>query len=122
MLHTLPDGEFLDALGKYGGIPDEAIQEKELMDLFLPVLRADLEVDERYAYTPESPLPHPISVFGGKDDPIVPKSRLEPWACETNQTFSLRLLDGGHFLVESARTAMLAAIDDDLLEVAAGEQ
>jgi len=113
-LHTLPDSEFLNAVQQYGGLPTEVIQEQELMDLFLPVLRADLEIDEKYNRAPEAPLECPISVLGGKGDPIVTQAELEGWSSETSHAFSLRLFEGGHFFVDSSRAALLAAIEEDI--------
>jgi len=116
MLHTLSDSEFLNALEQYGGLPKEAVREQEFMELFLPVLRADLKIDEKYTYAPDAPLVCPITVLGGEDDPITRLTELEGWSSETIRDFSLRLFEGGHFFVELSRTAVLAAIEQGLRE------
>jgi medium-chain acyl-[acyl-carrier-protein] hydrolase len=116
-LHTLPDRELLYALETFGGFPAEVLNETELIELFLPVLRADLEVDETYVYEPDSPLSCPVSVFGGIEDRVALPDELNAWRCETTEAFTRRLLEGGHFFVDSSRTNLLAAIVEDLVAV-----
>ena len=68
-VHELPDDEFLDAVGtRYGAVPKALLAEKELLELLLPTLRADMQAFERYAYVEDAPFEFPISVFGGDDD------------------------------------------------------
>ena len=45
-MHQLPAPQFLDRLRRLGGIPDALFQEPELMEVFLPILRADVAVAE----------------------------------------------------------------------------
>ena len=112
-----PDGALLAALQEYGGLANELLQQPELRELFLPVLRADLAVDETYDYRPADPLSCPISVFGGTDDRLATPASLEAWRRETTGSFRLRLFDGGHFFIESSRAALLSAIAEDLMAI-----
>jgi surfactin synthase thioesterase subunit len=89
------------------------------MELFLPVLRADFAVDETYVYRPDAPLSCPVSVFGGTADHDTLPSHLDHWRCETTREFTLRMLEGGHFFIESSRAALLAAVEEDLSKVGA---
>ena len=53
-LHMLPDPQFIKELTRrYGGIPDEIRQVPELVDYYLPVLRADLTLVESYHFRKE---------------------------------------------------------------------
>ena len=48
-LHTLPEGPFIEMLRqRYNGIPAAILAEPELLQLFLPMLRADFKLIETY--------------------------------------------------------------------------
>ena len=59
-LHTLPRTAFLAELERFNGIPKAVLAEQELLDLMLPVLRADFTVYETAVYNsePSLSLPH----------------------------------------------------------------
>ena len=97
-LHALPDAEFLEQLTRiYQGIPQEILREPELMEIFLPTLRADLTVVETYSFEEDQPLECPISVFAGTNDASVNLDQLLGWKRQTRGRFSVQLLPGGHF-------------------------
>jgi medium-chain acyl-[acyl-carrier-protein] hydrolase len=99
VLHNLPDKEFVDALRRFAGTPDEAFENEDLMSIMMVVLRADFEVDETYSYDEGQPLECPISAFGGTDDPGVSQADLAAWKMHTSQTFNLYMMDGDHFFI-----------------------
>src|SRR4030095_15294578 len=70
-IHHLPDEQFLASLQRYNGIPRAVLDTPDLLALLLPMVRADLTLDERYVHTPGPGLPCPISAFGGANDPWV---------------------------------------------------
>ena len=51
-IHVLPEREFLASIKKLGGTPEEVLKNEELMELFLPTLRADFTLLETYKYVP----------------------------------------------------------------------
>jgi medium-chain acyl-[acyl-carrier-protein] hydrolase len=111
----LPDAEFLQEVQRrYDGIPPEVLAEEELLQLLLPVLRADIQVLETYAYRKEAPLDCPISCFGGEDDRHVSLADLEAWSDETRGLVHVRTFPGGHFFVDTARDEVLRALSRDL--------
>jgi medium-chain acyl-[acyl-carrier-protein] hydrolase len=110
-LALLPDAEFIAQLGKrYNGIPPQILKEPELMRLFLPVLRADIQVAAFYNYVPEPPLDVPISAFGGLQDVGVSAERLEAWGEQTSASFESRLFPGDHFYIQPQRIPLVAAV------------
>jgi len=119
-ISALPDAEFLDGLREYGGTPEEALQNEALMELLMPTLRADFSLTETYTYVPEAPLDVPLSAFGGLEDPIVEPYEVAGWRALTENTFTLRILPGNHFFVQSARELVLSAIADDLEALGVG--
>lgn len=113
-IHHLPDSEFLAKIRNLGGTPDAALDDSELMELCLPVLRADFETCETYTYADDEPLDCSITAFGGNDDRKVSREELSAWQEQTRRPFSLRMFPGDHFFLLSAHLPVLLALAQDL--------
>ena len=113
-IHDLPEPEFLEALRRLNGTPEVVLGNTELMQILLPALRADFAVIETYAYTPESPLACPITAFGGLQDREVSCEDLKAWQQQTNAAFSLQMLPGDHFFLQSAQPLLLQSLSQEL--------
>ena len=101
-LHRLPDYELIRELDqRYGGIPPELRGNRTLLDLFLPALRADLEVYENFPLASITPLNVPILALGGEQDPVVSRSEVLGWRAHTNARFAAAFFPGGHFFGQS---------------------
>lgn len=110
-LHDLPTPQLIAELRRYGGTPEAVLQNQELMDIFLPPLRADLAVFETYSLTADKPFDFPITAFGGETDHRTDPDELEAWKEQTTGTFSIRFFAGGHFyLLEQSKNAFLASL------------
>lgn len=110
-LHDLPTPELIQELRRYGGTPEAVLQNQELMDLFLPPLRADLQIFETMQYEPGAPFDFPIAAFGGTSDHRSDPDEIEAWKEQTTGRFSVQLFDGGHFYwVEQSKAVFLAAL------------
>jgi len=113
-LHHLSESELLTQLQRLNGTPQAVLQDTELMQFFLPVLRADFAVCETYSYTAKPPLTCPISAFGGWQDPRVSYDELAAWREHTCGAFMHRMLPGDHFFLHSAQAQLLQALAQDL--------
>ncbi len=113
-IHALPEPEFLQELRRLNGTPEAVLQNVELMQLLLPILRADFAVLETYVYISEPPLACPISVFGGLQDLEVSYEGLEAWREQTSASFSLEMLPGDHFFIHSAQPLLLKSLAQEL--------
>jgi medium-chain acyl-[acyl-carrier-protein] hydrolase len=117
ILHQLPDREFQHELRELGGTPETVLQNPELMELLLPVLRADFALCESYLYAAEEPLDCSITAFGGNNDLKVSREELSAWQTQTRKSFSLRMFPGGHFFVQTAEMLVLRILADDLNKI-----
>ncbi|MEM8805127.1 MAG: alpha/beta fold hydrolase [Cyanobacteria bacterium P01_G01_bin.38] len=117
-IHTLPDSGLKAELRSYGGTPEVVLQSNEFMAIYLPILRADLAINETYAYLPDEPIAAPISIFGGLQDHRVSFNSLEAWDKQTTKGSKLRLLPGGHLFIRDSSKAILQAIAEDIVTVA----
>ncbi|MCB0207836.1 MAG: thioesterase [Anaerolineae bacterium] len=116
-IHHLPEAEFIEQVKHYNGIPEAIFQEPELLQLMVPLLRADFAVNEMYRYTPRAPLDCPISAFGGEKDATVPVDDLRAWQVQTTHRFKARLYSGDHFFLRSAEASLLHDVMLDLTSV-----
>jgi medium-chain acyl-[acyl-carrier-protein] hydrolase len=115
-IHNLPKPDFIKELKALNGTPSEVLNNRELMDLMLPILRADFAVLETYNYTKEKPFNIPISVFGGLQDLEVSHEELESWREQTNSKFSLHMFEGDHFFIHSTQQMLLKLVSQQLFD------
>lgn len=112
--HDLSEPEFIERLRELNGTPQEVLDHPELMQLMMPLLRADFSVCETYQYQAEPPLNCPMTVFGGLGDVDVPREKLEPWREHTTASFSLHMFPGNHFFIHSAQSDVIRIIAQKL--------
>jgi surfactin synthase thioesterase subunit len=114
-IHGLPDDAFVAALcARYNGIPQLILDQPDMMRMFLPAMRSDLEAIETYAHRPEPPLPVPFIVYGGRDDPQVAPENVAAWRPLTEARFEQRLFPGGHFYLLDERESLVRTLLQDL--------
>ena len=116
---SIPDQELIQILRRYEGTPREVLENAELMQLLLPVVRADMELCNTYVCDPESPLRCPITAFGGLQDHKSGRACLEGWENYTTGRFTLRMFPAGHFFLRTWERYILEAISKELAPHAA---
>jgi medium-chain acyl-[acyl-carrier-protein] hydrolase len=114
---NLSEPEFLESLRDLNGTPKEVLEHRELMELMSVLLRADFAVCHSYSYLPEPALDCPVTVFGGLSDQEVSRQQLEAWQEQTKASFTIRMLPGDHFFLNSAQTTLLSLLSHDLNRV-----
>jgi surfactin synthase thioesterase subunit len=85
-------------VAKYGGIPPEVAAEKELMDMFVPILKADFQAHAEYQHHVPQKLDVPVSVFMGENENIT-YDEASQWQEITTQPVSVQIFSGGHFFI-----------------------
>jgi medium-chain acyl-[acyl-carrier-protein] hydrolase len=114
-LHQLPDGIFVtELIRRYNGMSPLILQDRELMQLLLPTLRADFTALETYVYQDEGPLACPIRAFGGNLDTTATEDELRAWRLHTEASFELKVFPGDHFFVRNNQQAILRSISDQV--------
>jgi medium-chain acyl-[acyl-carrier-protein] hydrolase len=113
-LHVLDDLAFVDALiARYDAIPRVIREEPELMQLFVPVMKADFATFENHVHTDEAPLDCKLAIYGGCDDPQTP--HMVGWADLFRGPSRTRHFAGGHFYLADQRRDVAAALAEDIL-------
>lgn len=94
----LSHAEFIAELLEFGGTPPGVLEDRDLMEMAVPILRADFAAYEGAPEVGGPALACPITVFGGTDDEISAE-QLDGWRLHTTGRFELAMFSGGHFFV-----------------------
>ncbi|MDM8514686.1 alpha/beta fold hydrolase [Desulfobacterales bacterium HSG16] len=98
-IHLLPDAQFLDKVIELGGISDEVAGEQELIELFLPILKADYHAITTYEYDKKAkPLDIPITAMIGTIENFTPEEATT-WQEVTSRPLDLKKFLGHHFFI-----------------------
>jgi medium-chain acyl-[acyl-carrier-protein] hydrolase len=110
-IHHLPDEPFVAAVQeRYSGIPEAVLSEPELMELFLPALKADFAAHETFDRSRVTRVACPITAFAGCEDPVIQPAMMEEWSRHTDAAFRLNSIPGDHFFLSTSREVVLATI------------
>ncbi len=108
--YHLPDAEFLDRLRELNGTPEEVLNNHELMQLMLPVLRADFKIVETYLNPSKMKIPTQVSIFAGKKDDIETVD-IEAWEEVFKLRFGSYWFDGGHFFIHENNVVVIRELN-----------
>jgi surfactin synthase thioesterase subunit len=113
----LSDAELVTTLRDQFDLTDELLANKDLLEMVLPVMRADFAVVETYVCHEEPPFDIPIRVFGGLSDPEVTREELEGWQAHSTRPVTVQMFEGGHFFLNTNQgfvPALAATLRDTL--------
>lgn len=112
---NLPNGELIDQIISYDGIPDELIKEKSLLEYFLPVFRADFKVLETSAALDYKPLDIPAYFLWGENDKIVPIDSAVQWLKYFKQELKMISIEAGSHMFIHKQAGVVAKYLDQLI-------
>ena len=109
-IRNLCDLDFVENIKQYNGTPELVFKNQELLDIFLPILRADFTIIETYQFISEPPLDCPITAFGGLGDPRNNRLEIEAWKDHTKNSFTSHYFIGGHFFINQNQRELLKIV------------
>jgi medium-chain acyl-[acyl-carrier-protein] hydrolase len=115
-IFDLPESEFVEELRKLNGIPQKVLNNRALMDILTPLLRADIELVETHKSNSNSPLQCPITAFGGLSDPNLDRDDIKTWDECTSAYFSYHILPGDHFFIKNSEPILLQIVLQHLFD------
>ena len=105
-LHRLPDRELVEELGALGGLPAAVAEQRELLELFLPIIRSDSAGGRDLALSAGAPALQRGLCAGRAGRPRHPV-RARGLASAATGDFSLQLFPGDHFFINSSQDLVL---------------
>jgi medium-chain acyl-[acyl-carrier-protein] hydrolase len=115
--HELPVHELKELFRQLNGIPAEIMNNDDLMNIILPILRSDIQLCDTYTYLERPPLPCGITAFGGSRDPEVNVNQLQAWKEQTASEFGLHMLPGDHFFIHTQQELLIGLLTQRMLEL-----
>jgi medium-chain acyl-[acyl-carrier-protein] hydrolase len=117
IFHTMPEDRFKEEIFKMGGTPREVFEHRELLKIFLPLLRADYKILETYEHKSDHPVfDCAITLFNGKADEEVTGAEILKWQQYTKQPCRLYEYEGGHFFINDYMEDIIQIINDTLIQ------
>lgn len=114
-LHRLPQADFFQMLQQLNGTPAEVLANKELMELFEPVLRADFNIASTYQAQAVQ-MPFAFSVLYGDRDHSLRLPQLEAWQELSSQHCVMTQLPGDHFFIRQSSALVINWIEQQILD------
>ncbi|MBH5318590.1 thioesterase [Paenibacillus sp. GSMTC-2017] len=114
--YLLPDEAFIEEIKSLGGTSNELFQHKELLNLFMPIMRADFKLVGTYHYEPGEPLPVHMIVMNGNQDTSLCGESIE-WKSHTSHTCDIVQFEGGHFFIQEHEKKVISLINDRMLGI-----
>ncbi|MCK8108976.1 thioesterase domain-containing protein [Pseudoalteromonas sp. 2CM41L] len=96
--YNLPDNEFIRSLMELNGTPQEVIENAEMMEIIMPMLRCDFKIAETYLAN-EVQIPTHILVLNGQEDLDITEQQLEAWQNISKYKIQRKSIQGDHFFI-----------------------
>lgn len=110
-ISELCDNDFIKKVIDLGGTPNEILEDKDILKLFIPILKADFKILETYEYNYDNnKIDCNISIFNGKKDNIKIHELIE-WTEFTNKNCKFYEFNGGHFFINDETQAIIDIIN-----------
>ncbi|MFI1105066.1 thioesterase II family protein [Streptomyces melanogenes] len=100
------DGELLDWMRTHGLLPAHVLEEPELTEMAVELMRADIRARDTFTFAPGTRVDVPLQVFSGEDDPVIGDDLGPRWAGLTTGAFRHDVLPGGHFYTPALWNAL----------------
>lgn len=113
-LSELSDEDLIKKLKKFNGTPSLVLENAELLELYLPLLRADFKLAESHQLDAIEKLHCPVSVFSGIDDVNIPEEDMLRWRDLFHGDIKIDFFEGDHFFIEQQQEKVVHSIADIL--------
>lgn len=116
-IEHLSDEEFIQVFREYDGTPQAVLEDRDVLNLFLPQLRADFAALESYTYLQGERLDCDILCLNGESDSMISRASAQAWGDQTSGEFCCEWLPGGHFFINDEQTITVRRISDAITSV-----
>jgi len=110
--HDFDDASLLAWLSELGGLPAEVVEDRQLVELILPTIRADLKLCDTFDRASIIPLPVPLVAFAGTADPLATVDEVAAWHRYAAGGFRLVRVRGDHFFLHQHRRQVTHVIGE----------
>lgn len=109
-LHLLDDRGLITELRRFDGVPMELLDNAEYLAFWLPLIRADLQLDYQATLRQDCSLCQPLLVMGGADDHVAPPELMHGWLQMSSANSAFLSWPGHHFYLRGQLRALSARL------------
>ncbi|ASA57841.1 thioesterase II family protein [Vibrio gazogenes] len=91
--------DLVRTLKTFDGTPSFILDDDDLLNILLPIMRNDFLLDESYTYINSEPLDIPLMILGADKDLLASQSELLAWNIHTLNEFNYKIYSGSHFYI-----------------------
>lgn len=110
---SLNKEEFIKEIKDLGGMPEEILQNDELLHFFEPILRSDFKACETYEHKSYPPLDIPFTVITGTEEDME-KEEIYLWQKESRKIVDFKEFPGDHFFIYNYIDEIMKIITEKL--------
>jgi medium-chain acyl-[acyl-carrier-protein] hydrolase len=109
-----PEDRFLAELQRrYGALHPVLLQNRDLLQIYVPIVRADLEMADTYEPPRDRRLSCPVTAISGTHD-VWTHAEIAAWSDVTTGRFRRLTLPGGHFVLHDSRDELCRLVSETL--------
>ncbi|WP_218011789.1 thioesterase II family protein [Bacillus cereus] len=113
-IHLFPDEKFKNEIKQMGGTPQEILDNPELLDIFIPILKSDFKIIENYIFSNNNfKFDCNITVLHGREDDILEEEILR-WKLYTKNNCNIVPFEGGHFFINEFAESIVKLINQEI--------
>ncbi|MGE5499042.1 MAG: thioesterase II family protein [Syntrophothermus sp.] len=113
-LYDLPEDILIEKLAELDGMPHEIFENRELLEIILPVIRSDFRICETYILKDHMPVNCPITAICGINDNYACYPHMQNWHRYTTDAFDLIKVEGNHFFILENEQKIISLITSSL--------
>lgn len=112
VLSGLPNSDFIAEFNRFQGLPPEILENEKILELVLPILRADVQLAESYKVVAPNKIHCDVYAFYGEKDVLVSREGVEAWREVTDKAAVISSFPGGHFYFKNHTDLFTARINE----------
>ncbi|MEU1817211.1 alpha/beta fold hydrolase [Streptomyces roseifaciens] len=111
-VHQRDDQGLIEELRALSGTDTQMLDDKEVLQMVLPALRADYRAIETHHARPGLRVNCPVHALTGDDDPKATVDEVQDWEHHTTASFAISVFPGGHFYLNDHAQEIVGVISD----------
>lgn len=111
----LEDKELITELRKLEGTDTRILENEELMELLLPIIRADFRISESYKSSSNLKISSPMIAIGSEEDPWLNELEFNEWKQYSHNTTKIQFFPGGHFYLKEHLNLLSTFLNSEIL-------
>lgn len=109
--------EFIQQMATYNGTPSAILQNEELLELLLPMIRADFSMSEHYDRSPiTTQLACPVIALGSRQDEWLSENAIDDWKNVSSGSFETHWFEGDHFYLNQYAKELVEFLSKKILD------